>query len=259
MPYRGEGENTMIDKSMISFIAWNKAHEGDIICDRIITKNDFTEIPGTTTGGFGFFERKSIEGEKGERIGELRFTALNRADAINNEDLLLEMDDCRADEGAAFCPLYYPLALLDIENNPDDECRDTHFVYISRLYIEEPYRKQGIATFILSNLYQLLYDCYNIRSSIWLAIVKPDGAENDIKNHPLYKPMKDLLVKCGFRPTNTDRTFAFNTSLHKPFDGTVAVDHFIDYIELGGPRNYEHYRKTKKILYGKFYNNDLPY
>ena len=45
----------MIDKSMISFIAWNNAHEGDIICDRIITKNEFTEIPGTTTGGFVFF------------------------------------------------------------------------------------------------------------------------------------------------------------------------------------------------------------
>ena len=216
----------------VVFEAWNDNAKGLTCGHMVFTNSLFDEIPGTTTGGFTFYELLDDDGTKGEKIGELRFTALNRTEAMDNLDLLSEMDDIRADEGTAFCPLHYPYALLDIEEDEDDHCRDTYIVYISRLFVEEKYRRMGMGKYILSILKDLLYNCFNIKTSIWLAIIRPDGAsDGKIFEHELYNPMKHLLVECGFLPTNASRTYAFNASLHDPFDGTVSNTHFADYIE----------------------------
>lgn len=227
----------------IIFEAWNANSTGSAYGGDILINDLFGEISGVTTGGFVFYESLDDGETKGEKIGELRFTALDRSEAINDNSLLTEMDDINGDEGTAFCSLHYPYALLDVEMNEDDMCRDTYIVYIGRLFIEEKYRRMGMATYILSILKDLLYRCFNIKSSIWLAIIRPDGASDDhICEHELYKPMEHLLTNCGFLPTDASRTYAFNVSLHKPFDGTVSNTHFSDYIE----DEYHNYQSIKR-------------
>lgn len=233
----------------IIFEAWNNNSIGSVYGEDIFTNDLFDEIHGTTTGGFEFYESLDDGETKGDKIGELRFTSLNRVEASNNASLLTEMDTVWADEGFAFCPLYYPYALLDIKQDEDDWLRDTCIVYISRLFIEEKYRRQGMGTYILSMLKKLLFRCFNIKSSIWVAIIRPDGAsDGHICEHALYLVMEHFLTKCGFLPTNSSRTYAFNASLHEPFDGTVVNTHFVDYI-TDDSYNYENREKTTKILY----------
>jgi GNAT superfamily N-acetyltransferase len=233
----------------VIFETWNANATGSAYDGEIYTDDLFNEIPGVTTGGFEFYENLDEDDYvKGEKIGELRFTALNRTEAADNPYLLIEMDGINADEGTAFCPLYYPYALLDVDMNEDDMCRDTYIVYIGRLFIEEKYRRMGMGTYILSILKDLLYRCFNIKSSIWLGIICPDGASyGHVCEHELYKPMEHLLAKCGFLPTNISRTYAFNASLHDPFDGTVSNTHFVDYIK-DDSHNYENRRKTNKMM-----------
>ena len=238
-------------KENIIFEANSENMYGAMFGNNIMTDNTLGDILGATQGSITFYkESEEHEFEKGEEIGELRFAALSITDVINNNSLILEMDDVDVDYGVAFCPLYYPKALIDVKIHEDDMCREAHIVYIERLFINEKFRKQGIATQILSSLKELLYRTFNINAAIWVAIIRPDNVtedDNDIESRPSYKVMKKLLLNCGFLPTNAPRTFAFNASLHDPFDNKVTEKHFSDYIEEDNHNDLD-IPKTTKIV-----------
>lgn len=190
----------------------------------VAENGDFDEAKYITYGEFTFYECNAEDEEsyptRGNKIAVLKFTALKETEICNDGlTLFLLADSISAD-------LINCIGCLDDKNIEDIKCseddlfRDTSIVVIDRLFVEEAYRKQGVATMILGKLRSLLVSHFNLYSRLWLTCVKPDGADiENAKEHPMYKDMVSLIERCGFVPTDEDRVYGFNVSLHEPFSG----------------------------------------
>ena len=207
----------------------NAANEGIITNDS--NYDEFDDYKYLTQGEFAFYEciKDAKTGlcdfsEKGSLVAVLRFTAFKETEICNDRMSVFDMADAISGDLATCVACLKDKKIEDIKCSEDDSFRDTAIVVIDRLYVKEAYRNQGIATMILKNLNALLGIHFNLCPRLWLISVEPDKAEiKDAKEHPVYDIMVSLIEHCGFVPTDDNRVYGFNVSLHEPFSGEVSV------------------------------------
>ena len=186
------------------------------ICQNFETDDDLNVFTGIIDILFAETEDDVIE-ENFINVGNIEFHAYN----LNGFDLnfdknyynLCRLFDYMDDEGVDQVTYYdiflkaYDLLAKKLDESWNDIWfdNDKYFITLDRLYIDEKYRKKGIATYALNNLNFILNTYYNINPIIITGICKPDDNTQE-----MLKIQIDTLRKVGFtiyRNNNKDTCF----------------------------------------------------
>lgn len=154
---------------------------------------------------------ESEESEEKE-VGVVNFTAINLSHlgfdfmsktfvGAENNGLFYIMDEISAD-----CEVCYGVFSRGygksikrlMESNIAEELLisdgEKYLICLDRLYINDEYRRKGVASFVYKNLFKLLYTYFNIQAAYAVGFLNPDEGEPD----GMLEIQKKVLKKQGY-------------------------------------------------------------
>ena len=160
----------------------------------------------------GYEIDEDYEESEEKEVGVIHFTAINLsqlgfdftsktfADAENN-GLAYIMDEISADCEVCygvFSRGYNKIIKNLKESNIAEELLisdgEKYLICLDRLYINEEYRRKGVASFVYENFFKLLYTYFNVQSAYVVGTLNPDEGEPE----GMLEIQKKVLKKQGY-------------------------------------------------------------
>ena len=140
-----------------------------------------------------------IEGAEAKRVAILQCRFFDNTAIINDGMTLARVADMYDEDVAVGAIKVEKSGLLEVELDMDKEMRDLVDIYIEHLFVEPEFRGNGMATFILNNLRNLMKYHFNVETRCVFAVIQPQIPGEDGNCHCWKNvddpAMKEVMVK----------------------------------------------------------------